>query len=385
MERKRAAARSARAECAARSREVRGRQRRTDSVVMLRAAAIKRHLPCIDAEVIKFWLLASAHGNELAVSFAGVDAHGRLGYHPEERTELMRACEDVGLLRYIQRGGRDHLTRRLLPNVYQFNPDLYYVRRKLKPAALAATQTPFNPLPVFESRSDSRSEFSVDPRSGVSGLQGKSLIGDSPSNADHNQYEVSNANQPKQFNQRKLTNTTNRSLNERESLIGGETGSEAGTEKPRVWSRSNQPNGKEPTRSGKPARSAPEKNPLPPTPLSAEAPAEQKSRYGVPLADEHEALAQELFTVCTQPSGKRLARLWQCRQLVDEFGTEAGAWGIPRLRTAIQTGGVNNPFGLLKSWLLKRMSEAEPALDGIDTQVDGKRFISGMYADFMEH
>lgn len=330
---------ASRATQAAQARLAREKQRGS-SCLMLSAKAIRDIVPCIDAELVKFFVLAASYGNPLGVAFPGTREFWRLGYHPEKTAAFIAQLEQVGLMRYLRKDARDTLTGAWLPDAYQFNPALYFIRRRLRSEAAALTDLPFAALPMLD----------VQP-----------LIGSLYSNADHYPPPESSIK-----NHHQWTNAMNHHHHQKQSFEGGRgAGSVEGANgSGRAKNKSASANGSTSGAGAKPKTKDKKQDSSavgasnPPAPAGAKkgvpgAPALPRRQFDTPLPDETaENLAHDIKATCG-------TRLWQARELVNAFGVTRVNKAHEQLVAAMRKGGIRSPFGLMRTWLERGMIDAE--------------------------
>lgn len=300
-----------------------------EACLLLRCAALKQVIPCLDAETVKFFLLAAAHANEVGVAWAEQSTYRGMGYHPEKYGLHMESMVEAGLMRWIRRNYFNPVTRRKEPNQYQFNPELVYVRRALRAQAYGLSPNAFE------------------------GLKKRDEIRENP---DRKVREKSDQDPVRESNQHQLTNTMNHhqrsnsgfeSADSRgKSAQSGAPGEKKQDKNPdrNLRSTSDQAHSAQNSDAKSPRSAEPRQSTPPPTP----SPDEQ--RYSLPLSDiTAEALAHQV-------KAEAPTRLWQARQLVDTYGAAAVEWGLGELAAALRAGTVKkSPFGLMKTWLVKGM------------------------------
>jgi hypothetical protein len=296
-----------------------------DACLLLRCKAIKEIVPCLDGELVKFWLLAAAHANEVAVAWAEQQVYRNMGYHPTKIGSLFDAMVDVGLMRWIQRNYFNPVTRRKERNQYQFNPALVYVRRALRGEAYGLVDTPFAALPKMDEIPDQK-------------LREK-----------HDQYPV------RESNQHQLTTTMNHHQRSTSHLEGGQPPRDYANQNPNrkgkkpdqeSRGKSDQAQSAKNSTAQRTRVSAPARNPSPPSPSP------RRDEFISPMPNPAlESLAHRVRTEAP-------TRLWQARELVAVHGAAAVEWGLQELRAARRAGNVSNPFGLMRSWLTLRMNES---------------------------
>ena len=310
-----------------------GNNQRDPSCLMLNCQAMREYLPLMNPHAFKFGALVASHANELGIAYPGVSQMGKLGYHPEETTAYMQANVESGFLRKIADRRRNPVTGVWEPNLYQVNPELVHIRKELRDEALAIRpDVPFKPL-----------------------------IGISSSSSDHNQLENPIPKNQIPLNQNQITTASNHHQVqddlENRSAKSAKNGHAGGRKNPRsttlkTWERKPHNTNAEGVPNSARTSAAAVRHSGP----------KHDSRFDIALPDSGaEQTAHELKTVCGKnpQTGRDNARLWQCRELVAVYGAEAVRWAIDQLQDAIPRGNVNNPFGLAKSWLDKRMHIAE--------------------------
>lgn len=321
------------------SAQTRRKQRAGSSCLMIPCAAIRAHIPALKAETVKFWLLAASHGDELGRAFAGVDHFWSMGYHPEKTVKQLRELEQLGLMRYTRLNERDPKTGWYLPNAYQFNPTLFYVRKARRSAALAVSDKPYGALPTWER---------------LIGRPDRTF----PSVSDHNQL-VKPTPESSTKNQSQLTNASNHHHHQNSALKSGGTDGRDGRDLKQdadaTPAFAPAPDGAKPKE--KPARSA-DQTPAPhgathdPSPGSARPPS-RRADYEQPLPDEGaERLAQYL-------NAQGITRLWQARELVARHGVESVDRAYDMVREERRKRVVRSEYGLMEHWLSKGMVKTQ--------------------------
>ena len=310
---------------ALRARLTREKQRGS-SCLMLPVRSIREIVPPLDAELVKFFVLAASYGNEVGTAWAGQREFMSYGYRSDDVTAHMRALETVGLLRYVRQAQRDPVTRRFLPNVYQFNPALYFIRRRLRVEAASLSDRPFG---------------------------AKSLILDSPSTQDRNQLvkpttETSTKKPEPVTRKKNQQQTPFEEVEGRDSRIDPEAVRAAN----KVHSAYIDPEADAPQTAKTKAKrsgsggsgfaSAAGAKQNAPTPHSAPPPA--PAIVTAPLTDpDDEAVAKRIKELGTH--------LPQARGLVACYGRDRIVRAYDPLKAAIDKGSVKNPIGLLRKWL----------------------------------
>jgi hypothetical protein len=329
--------------------------------LLLHVDAIQRIVPCLDGEMVKKFLLAASHVNELGVGWPGVRQFMAYRYTAESHKPDMKALEEVGLIRYIRENAKDPVTRRQLSDAYQINPEVVYIRRAKRAEALALSDKPFMPLPSLEEPDRKMSE------------PDRSFLSDS----DQNQESTNTKNQ-RQLNQRQLTNnqaTNNFSpQGENNSTDGKHT--TAHKRKNKKTSRSGA-SARRGTTSGKAAtaRSATSGSPSPGS--GAPPPKIDLSPFKDPLPDSlHEATACEMVT----RTAGAMSHPW-ARYLTKQYGTAA-------IRAALQvlaaqpSGTVQKPAGYVRRLLERGAIDPTADAQQHSTQPDAWR-VSGNLNDYI--
>lgn len=342
---------------ARRRRHARLRQRRQPSgsaCLLLRCEAIKQIVPCLDGETVKFFLLAAAHANDQATAWAEQRAYWAMGYHPEKVARRMDELEAAGLMRWIRRNQYDPVMRRKLPNVYQFNPTLVYVRREMRAAAYGLSDVKFADVQRIE-KPDRESRTKSDQGQKAHGKKPDRTF---PSTSDHNQLEnLTNTREPKP---RTTTSEAPAPIFQGARVESAKENSSRGRSSPLsgAKSRPGKTKSTQPAPDGASAQSAPARATSPPLPPRSALPLVARD-YNAPLPDPAlESLSHRL-------QAKAPTRIYQARELVDRYGCAAVEWGLTHLTAEQKRGAVPRPFGLMKYWLKRGMSGAadEPPTD----------------------
>lgn len=316
------------------------RKQRGGSCVMLPCQAIRRHIPALSGETVKFFLLAAANGDDLGVAFGATDYFWGLGYHPEKSGKRMRELESLGLMRYLRKDAFDPVTRRRMKDVYQFNPELYYVRKQRRAAALALSETPFFVLPTHENQIGKPDRVFR-------------------STSDHNQ-SLYPPPESSTNNQSQVTKSMNHHHHQNSALKSGDG---------RDWNRDSDNYPQEPAQSAKkgqeqkpkattPAAHAANQTPAPqgatsPQPPGSARPPSRRADFEQPLADERaEQLAQDI----KREFG---TRLWQARELVHGFGAAYVSKARDMVIEEKRKRFVKTEIGLMRYWLEKGMIPVE--------------------------
>lgn len=329
-------------------------KQRGGSCLMLPCQAIRQYIPAMKAEMVKFFLLAASHGDELGRAFAGVDHFWSMGYHPEKTTKKLRELEALGLMRYTRLNERDPKTGWYLPNAYQFNPALYYVRKALRPAALAISEKPFCDIPMWER---------------LIGRPDRSF----PSHSDHNQrFEPKPESKIK--NQSQLSKASNHHHHQNSAFENG--GGGQNSRRDEKTSAAAQQKSKEQGQEQKASLPAPEgasQTPAPhgakiPQPPSSERPPSRKADFEQPLADDS---AELLAQMIKSDFG---TRLWQARELVCEFGVAHVAKARDMVIEEKRKRYVKTEIGLMRHWLSKGMVAVEEQARAYNPYDDGHGF-----------
>lgn len=338
-------------------------KQRGSSCLMLPVLSIREHVPALDAELLKFFILAASHGDNRGVAFAGVRHFWGLGYHPDQQSGLFKALEATGLIRYIRKGERDPITRQFSANVYQFNPALYFIRRRTRFEAMSLSNVPFNELPR---------------RAGS-----ESRIGGSPSFSDHNQLvkptPESSGRKPLPESRARTTTTNHpfsyegektsdpmaadvRSGDYDKRLDPNADSSESLSPKKKARANRQSRNGK-----------ASGANQNPTTPRSAAPPSPEQVANPLPDPDD-EAVAARLKQIGT--------RLPQARSIVIQHGRDRVIPALEHLKAEMDKGGVKRPIGLLLSWLEKGTVGSDKPAQPEPVDPAGKRYIPEGHEQF---
>jgi len=361
-----------RAQNAIRARLAREKQRGS-SCLMLPVQMIREIVPCLDAETVKFFLIAASYGDQFGRAWAGQREFMEIGYSSDATTALLRRLEADGLMRYIRQGERDPMTGRYFPNVYQFNALLYYIRKKLRSGALKLSTREFAPIMT------------------VHGL--KHLIFDSPSNEDHNQLvePTPETSTKKPIPESRTRNHHHQPKNargrvEKDSFEGVEGADsridrDASVAQSRDYldstadSSDSKPRKAKSNGNGKGKNSEAKQND--PSPNSAPPPSPDQVANPLPDPDM-EKVAQVIKALGT--------RMPQARSIVLRHGMDKVVPAVEHLQAEMSSGKVNRPIGLLLHWLnngLAVVGDHPIAKTDHDHEQDGQRYITGKYKDLI--
>lgn len=323
-------------------RSTRDKQQRAElkqgSCLVLRSQAVREVIPAIPADLVKLWLLAITHVDDLGVAFPGVRQFMEYGYHPKYYAPMMDDLVSLGLMRWLRKGEKDPITRRQQSDVFQAHPALVFVRKRHEAAALAMTDTPFAPLPDAQ-KPDHKPDHVF------------------PSIGDRNQRST-NSN-----NQRQLTNASNQQPTNHQQHQEGENNNAQPARSASVghYTKKRQ-RGQSPDSSSEAASARSATRRKPPSPRSAAPPSPPREK--VDLSPFQCALPDELYEKAAvdlhQRTGGALSHPW-ARYLVKQFGCEAARAALATM-AAQPPGTLKNPAGYVRR-LMERKA-VDPAADG---------------------
>jgi len=328
-------------------------KQRGGSCLMLPCQAIRQYIPALSPETVKFYLLAAANGDDMGIAFGATDYFWRLGYHPEKSGKRMRDLESLGLMRYVRKDAYDPVTRRRMKDVYQFNPELYYVRKGRRAAALALSDTPFCIMPTLESPIG-------EPDRKVRG------------NPDRNQ-SLEPKPESKSKNQSQSTKSKNHHHHQNSAFENGGDGKNSRRDGNSSAAAQEQRQGQE-QKASLPAPNGASQTPAPhgaktPQPPSSERPPSRKADFEQPLADDS---AELLAQMIKSDFG---TRLWQARELVCEFGVAHVAKARDMVIEEKRKRYVKTEIGLMRHWLGKGMVAVEEQARVYNPYDDGHGFV----------